>query len=291
MKLQKDDKVAFIAPSATVSEKDAAMAAKWFTDKGFEVEIMPHVFSRRRYMAGADEERAADVNECFSRSDIRAIFCLRGGAGSLGVLDKIDYENVCKNPKPVFGLSDSTALQNALFVKSGNVSYTGFLPIYDLTGDLNEVTANSLKAVFAGEKQRVSAGVCYKKGKTRGIVVGGCLSVFCSLCGTPYFPNLKDKILLFEDIGEKTYRLERLLTQLSLQPGFSQIKGIVFGEFVNCQEANAGDGTIEEILRDFIFKVETPVLAGFPYGHQKRRYVLPIGQEVFLDADNCQLEC
>lgn len=289
--LEKGDKVAFIAPSSAVAEKEILPALRWFENEGYIVEVMPHVFSTYRYMAGNDVQRAADVNECFLRPDIKAVFCVRGGAGSLNVLDEIDYAVVRKMPKPVFGLSDSTALQNALYARSGNISYTGFLPVYDFkSGQIDEQIKESLLSVFSGSAQQIRGGKCLQDGKATGIMVGGCLSVFCSLCGTPYFPDLKNKILLLEDIGEKTYKVERMFKQLSLQPGFTQMKGIIFGQFVNCAEADAGDGTIEEIVRDFALGLEVPMVYGFPYGHQKSRYVLPVGKEVSFDAGKCLLE-
>ena len=289
--LEKGDKIAFIAPSSAVDEKEILPALKWFENKGYAVEIMPHVFSTYRYMAGTNAQRAADVNECFLRPDIKALFCVRGGAGGLNMLDGVDYSLVQKMPKPVFGLSDSTALQNALYTKSGNVSYTGFLPVYDFkSGRLDEQVEKSLLAVFTGNKQKITGGMCLQAGKATGVMIGGCLSVFCSLCGTSYFPDLSDKILLLEDVGEKTYRVERMLKQLSMQPGFARIKGIVLGQFVNCMEADAGDGTMEEIVQDFVSGLKVPVVYGFSYGHQQSRYILPVGKEVFFDAGKCLLE-
>ena len=288
--INQDDKVAFVSPSSSITEKDIKAALNWFEEKNIKVELMPHVFALYRNMGGTIAERAADINECFSRPDIKAVFCMRGGAGCLQLLDKINYENVAKASKPIFGLSDTTALQNALYVKTGNVSYTGFLPVYDFKdGSLDKQTEESLMKIFAGTEQCAKGGVCLNKGKTEGVMVGGCLSVFCSLCGTPYFPDLRDKILLLEDIGEKTYQIERMLKQISLQKGFSEIKGIVFGRFVKCVEADVGDGTVEEILQDFATSLKVPVMADFAYGHQKERYVLPIGGKVFLNADECEV--
>ncbi len=289
--ISKNDKVAFIAPSSAINEIELTEAVKWFEKRGIKAENMPHVFSRCRYMAGNADERAADINACFIREDIKAVFCVRGGAGSLDVLDKIDYSVVRKMPKPVFGLSDSTALQNALYAKAGNVSYTGFLPAYDFKEKTLDVQLEkSLMGIFNDERQCVYGGQCLKNGAAEGVMVGGCLSVFCSLCGTPYFPDLKDKILLLEDVGEKTYKIERMLKQISMQPGFAELNGIVFGQFVNCAEADAGDGTVDEILQDFTADIKVPMVANFPYGHQQSRFVLPIGKKVWLNAGECMLK-
>lgn len=285
-RLQKGDKVAFVAPSCRVDSSELEKSLKWFSDKGLKVELMPHVFSKYRYMAGNNAERAADICEAFSRKDIKALFCVRGGAGSACLLDLIDYDCVRNNQKPIFGLSDSTALQNALFSKTGNISYSGFLPVYDFKYSvLNDKTEQNLNKIFCGEKYICCGGDKLIGGRCEGILVGGCLSVFCQLCGTPYFPDLKDKIILIEDVGEKSYKIEMLLNQLRLQKDFSEIKGLVFGQFKNCLPADEDDGTVDEIISDFVKKIDVPVLKNFAYGHELERHVLPIGGFVCMDAD------
>lgn len=289
--LKQGDKVALTAPSGCLSAGDLDKAAAWFAKQGITVEIMPHVFACYRYMAGSDQERAADINACFERDDIKAVFCVRGGAGSGKILDMINYDLIKKNPKPIFGLSDSTALQNALYAMTGNVSYTGFLPIYDFKNNaLNEKIQFSLQQIFQKRPFVAQGGKCLISGQAEGIVVGGCLSVFCQLCGTPYFPDLKDKILLLEDVGEKTYKIELMLNQLRMQKNFAKIKGVVFGQFLNCLEADKGDGTIQEILNDFAGNLHVPTIYDFDYGHQAQRYVLPIGGKIRISAVNGEIE-
>lgn len=284
--LRAGDKIALAAPSGFIAPESIKTGALWLEKQGFELEFMPHVFARCHYTAGTDFERADDVNEAFARSDIKAIFCVRGGAGSSKILPYLDYALIKKNRKPVFGLSDSTALQNALFTRSGNVSYTGFLPIFDFkNGSLDEKINQSLNMVFAGREQKASGGKCLNNGSAQGIMVGGCLSVLNYLCGTPYFPSLQGKILLIEDVGEKTYRIDLMLNQLKSQKDFSGLKGIVFGQFLNCVEADEGDGSVAEIIADFAQDLDIPVITEFPYGHVASRYVLPIGKKVCLDAD------
>lgn len=284
--LRAGDKIALAAPSGFIAQESIKTGALWLEKQGFELEFMPHVFARCHYTAGTDFERADDVNEAFARSDIKAIFCVRGGAGSSKILPYLDYALIKKNRKPVFGLSDSTALQNALFTCSGNVSYTGFLPIFDFkNGSLDEKINQSLNMVFTGREQKASGGKCLNNGSAQGIMVGGCLSVLNYLCGTPYFPSLQGKILLIEDVGEKTYRIDLMLNQLKSQKDFSGLKGIVFGQFLNCVEADEGDGSVAEIIADFARDLDIPVITEFPYGHVASRYVLPIGKKVCLDAD------
>ena len=288
--LRAGDKIALVAPSGFIEPESLKTGAAWLEAQGFELEFMPHVFARRYYTAGTDFERAEDINEAFARPDIKALFCVRGGAGSSKILPYLDYATVKKNRKPVFGLSDSTALQNALFPCGGNVSYTGFLPIFDFkSGELDEKINQSLNAVFAGHEQKAAGGKCLNSGTAQGVMVGGCLSVLNYLCGTPYFPSLQGKILLIEDVGEKTYRIDLMLNQLKAQKDFAGLNGIVFGQFLNCAEADEGDGSVSEIIADFAQNLDIPVITDFPYGHIASRYVLPIGKKVCLNADEVTL--
>ncbi len=289
--LKKDDKIAVVAPSGNFEAERLQQGVSWLEQQGFVVEIMPHVFDRYRYMAGKDDARAADINAAFADKEIKALFCARGGAGSTKMLDYIDYQIVKQNPKPVIGLSDSIGLQNALYVRSGNVSYTGFLPIYDFKDGMPcSLVAQSLLQVLHGSGFTAEGGSCLCGGLAQGVMVGGCLSVFCYLCGTPYFPNLAGKILLLEDVGEYTYRLELMLNQLRQQPGFAQIAGIVFGRFTECEPESPEDGTVGDILNEFAAQLSVPVIFNFPYGHIPERYVLPIGVAVEMDADKGTLK-
>lgn len=288
--LRAGDKIALVAPSGFIEPESLKTGAVWLEAQGFELDLMPHVFARRYYMAGTDFERANDINEAFARPDIKALFCVRGGAGSSKILPYVDYATVKKNRKPVFGLSDATALQNALFTCSGNVSYTGFLPIFDFkSGTLDAKINQSLNMVFAGREQKASGGKCLNSGTAQGVMVGGCLSVLNYLCGTPYFPSLQGKILLIEDVGEKTYRIDLMLNQLKSQKDFAGLNGIVFGQFLNCTEADEGDGSVAEIIADFAQDLDIPIITDFSYGHIASRYVLPIGKKVCLNADETEL--
>lgn len=284
--LKKGDTVAFISPSGWISQKDLSDSLKWFKKQGLKVILSKNIFKINGYTAGCIKDRVDDIHDAFLNKKVKAIFCTRGGAGSSKILDELNYDLIKKNKKPVFGLSDSTALQNALYTKTGLVSYTGFLPIYDFkTHKLNEQTEQSLLNIFQGHEFCYPAGGYIKKGSAEGILVGGCLSVFTLLCGSVYFPNLKDKILLIEDIGEKSYRIDLMLEQLRMQKGFNQIKGIIFGKFNNCLPSDAGDENIDEIIRNFCEDLNVPVLFNFPYGHVREKFILPIGKKVAINTN------
>lgn len=283
--LKKGDKIALVAPSGCIQKDDLKNGIAFFKSLGLKPCVMPHAFETFYYTAGTPQNRAEDINNAFKDKEIKAIFCIRGGAGSSQILDFLDYEIIKKNKKPVFGLSDSTALQNALYTKTKNVSYTGFLPIYDLKeGQINEKLKKSLTDVIFGKKQEYKEFNVLNKGVMEGVVVGGCLSVFNLLCGTKYFPNLKNKILLIEDVGEKTYHIDLMLEQLKMQKGFDQIQGVIFGGFLNCNPSDETDGSVEDVIKNFALKINKPVVYNFPYGHIKERVLLPIGKKIKIKA-------
>ncbi len=289
--LKKGDKIAIVSPSSCIEANSLEDAVIWLKNNGFEVVLGKHVYSTNSYMAGTDIERADDVNKAFADTSVKAVFCSRGGAGSAKILNHLDFDLIEKNPKPIFGLSDSTALQNALYKKTGNISFSGFLPVYDFKEKhLDEKIQKSIQSIFAGKRQTIKSGKCINGGISDGILIGGNLSVLCYLCGTQYFPNFENKILLLEDIGEKSYKIDLMLNQLSQQKNFDKLKGIIFGHFTNCIEANKGDGTVENIIKNFAKTLNIPVICDFDYGHIKSRYVLPIGANILLDATNSIIE-
>ncbi len=289
--LKKGDKIAIVSPSACIEKESLNRGVHWLKNKGLDVVLMPHVYASNLYMAGTDEERANDVNNAFADSSVKAIFCSRGGAGATKILDLLDFELIKNNQKPVFGLSDSTALQNALYQKSGVISYTGFLPIYDFkTEHLDAKIEKSMQNIFDCLSQNLHSGKQIVGGKTEGILVGGNLSVLCYLCGTPYFPDLENKILLLEDVGEKSYKIDLMLNQLKQQKNFDKLKGIIFGSFTQCVEDNIKDGSVDDIILHFAKQLSIPSIYCFEYGHIASRYVLPIGLNIELDADKSEVK-
>lgn len=283
--LNQNDTIGIIAPSAGLQDKDLTATLNYFQKIGLKVKLAPNLNSQYRYMAGTDQERADSINQMFADKDVKALFCIRGGAGSTRILDRLNYELIKENPKPIIGLSDSTALQNALFTKTKTPSLTGFLPLYDFNNkDIDPLVSSSLEDALFTDKHTIYAGSGHIAGTAEGTLIGGCLSVLCYLCGTPYFPDLKDKILLLEDIGEKTYKIDLMLNQLKQQKNFHKLKGLIFGKFTDCLVSSPEDGNIEDCIKDFTIGLNIPVITNFDYGHTSSRYVLPLGIPVNLAA-------
>lgn len=286
IKLTKGDKVAVIAPCAQIGNIAAiSPALDYLKNLGLNPQLGKHIFDVYRYMAGHDEERAADLNQAFADSDIKAIFCARAAAGGSRILPYIDYKTAAQNPKPVIGFCDNAALQLALWKKANLISYNGFVLSYDFkNGTLDSQIKDDLENILFGKKLNITSGDTVISGKAQGKLICCNLSVLLKLAGTEYFPDLTDKILLIEDVHERLHKIDLMLQQLKQLPGFAQLKGIILGQFSDCT-GDDEDGTLDDCFADFLDKVHVPTVKNFMFGHQASRRILPIGAEVLLDAD------
>ena len=285
--LHPGDKIGVIAPSRWLkSPQDLDLGIKYLQDKGLTPILGPNIFKKWRYMAGTVEERVSDIMEFYKSPDIKAIFCVGGGDGSQFLLPHLDYDTIKNNPKPIFGHSDNNALQLGIMAMTGQVEYTGFVLVYDFrSGRLEPITKQSLEQIFNGQKTIATGGECVIRGQCEGRLIGGCLSLFRNLCGTPYFPDLSGSILLFEDEEEPTYKLDLMLQQISQQKGFDQVRGIVFGQFTDIGLNHPDDKDVNRIIDDFAAGLKIPVIRNFPFGHVRARQTVPVGAVVELDAE------
>ena len=292
MKILPGSKVGIVSPSKPVTPENISRGLAYLRSLGYEPVLGRHVFDRYRYMAGTPQDRSEDLMTFYRNPEIKAIFSTAGGDGSQMVAPFLDYKIIKENPKPLIGFSDTTAIQNAIIAQTGTPQLSGFLLSYDFTDGENPAPEIdiSLKTLLAGKKLKATGGQTVIGGQAEGILLGGCLSLFRSLCGTPYFPSLKNAILLIEDVEEKTYKLDLMLEQLRQNPAFSDIKGIIFGDFDNCEIRKPEDGDTDEIINYFTREINIPIIRRFPYGHQKSRYVLPLGSPIRINADKCTLE-
>lgn len=278
-KLKSGDVVGVIAPSGAFERERLVPGIAYLEAQGFVVKEGDALYEKERYLAGSDEARAEDVNAMFGDEDVKGIFVARGGYGAARVLALVDWEVVRSNPKVLVGLSDTTALQLGMYARTGLVTFSGLALCSDVTEDgINEVTEASLWAAVC-EHQFASHGVLtpLRDGVVDGVLMGGCLSLVCSLVGTPFLPDMAGVVLVLEDVNEPPYRVDRMLTQLKMAGVFDQVAGVVFGEFVGCEPEREGEGTLEDVLADFVARVKCPVYCGLKYGHAKERCVLPFG--------------
>lgn len=243
----------------------------------------------QRYSASA-QEKAQDIMAMYANPDIDALICAHGGAGALNVLEYLDFDVIAKNPKPIFGFSDNTSLQLAVYAKTKQSSVTGFFLEYLFRfGQIDALMDGDFRKIIKGEKMIVQSGETVNGGTAEGVLLGECLSPLSDLSGTPYYPDLTDAILLLEDVDEVSYKLGLMLTQLRYNPSFCKVKGIVLGKFADCSDHKT-QGSVAEVIDDFCKQVSVPLIKNFDFGHFANHHVLPMGVRYRLDADNCKLE-
>ncbi|NIS26616.1 LD-carboxypeptidase [candidate division KSB1 bacterium] len=269
----------------------------YLLQNGFQIKLGESVRKECGYLAGKDDERAADVNDMFSDPDVAAIFCTRGGYGTPRILDKIDYPQIKRTPKILVGYSDITALQLAILKKANVVTFSGPMVAVEMGKGIKPFTETRFWKLLTDSNEQVKfTGIngnlrCLKKGRAGGRLLGGCLSLICSLLGTDFLPDFRNAILFIEDVGEEPYKIDRKLTQLKLSGILHRIGGLVIGRFEDCvPPSDSPSLTIDEILHDLTSDLDIPVVMDLPYGHIDIKYTLPVGVQAFLDADQGSLE-
>lgn len=292
--LKKGDLIGIISPASSVNDPAVIQnGVKYLESLGYRTEIGKNVEKDNGYLAGTDNERVDDLHYMFKNKNVKAIFCIRGGYGAARLLDKINYKLIRNNPKIFVGYSDITALQTAILNKTGLVTFAGPMLVTDFVRNLSPYTEQSFWELVTSAKKKgrlkyLDDGKlpAIVKGSATGRVVGGNLSVFASLIGTEYFPPLKDRILLLEDIDEKPYKIDRMLNHLRLIKAFRHIKGIILGRFVDCYEHDSTKKTMTlgEVMEDYLKGLKIPVLYAFPHGHINDKVTVPLGINVKINA-------
>lgn len=282
--LKQGDTVAIVTPAgflkdSTAVEKGMALMRSW----GLKVVIGEHIYDKHNRFAGKDADRASDLQWAMDTPSIKAIWCARGGYGTVRVLDYLDYSNFMKQPKWIIGYSDITVLHNVMHTK-GIETVHGIMASSDSSFEKSHVVSSLYKALF-GKKisYKIPATVQNRKGSASGQLVGGNLSLVASLLGTPFDLNTKNKIIFLEDIGEYLYRLDRMLMSLKLNGYFNHCNGLIIGGFNNIPKNEPGFGmSIEEIVNDIVGEADFPILFNFPSGHFPENLTLPLGRMVSM---------
>ena len=284
--------IGIVSPSSPVSPEILDSMIKYLNQLGFKVKVGANSSKSKLLLAGSDKQRASDIMEFYSDPEVSALIVTRGGVGSLSLLPLLDFEIIKKNPKFLFGFSDTTSLQLGIYAKTGLVSFSGFSG-KDVSN--NKLLDNLLKTTFDNcLKQKnyvISQGETVNKGIVTAPLIGGNLMCMLYLLGTKYQPDFKNKILFFEDVALEPYIIEGMMSQLYVSGILNQVAGIIIGIFSNCDANKYPDqgATVGEIINAWCKKIKVPCIKNFPYGHIDARCVLPIGQMATLDATNCKL--
>ena len=281
---QQGDTFGVIAPASLPLDPErlprglAQLGMRGFRIKQFRSQIHPH-----GYLAGSDGERLEEINRALQDPDLSIVLCVRGGYGSLRLLDGIDYEAARAHPKLLVGYSDITALQLALWARSGVRSLSGSMVAVDWA-DPQEETDRIFWRVLSGPvpipvEGPGGAGLTpLSSGAAEGILLGGNLTMVTRLLGTPYMPDLEGAILFLEDVGEAPYRIDGLLAHLKLAGALDRLGGLVFGRFTEWTPTDDRPTlTYEEVLDHYASSLSIPVASGLVYGHIPLHHAMPIG--------------
>jgi muramoyltetrapeptide carboxypeptidase len=297
--LSEGDTIGIISPASNKFESEPyEIAVETFKAMGLKVKLGKHVNSHYGHLAGTDEERAEDLNNMFEDPEVDAIIALRGGSGAARILDKIDYENIAKNPKIFIGYSDITALHMAIYSKTGLVTFHGPMGVsawnkfsYDI---FREILFDKGSYLFENPTDTGDNLVQVKNrirtitsGKAEGVLLGGNLSVLTGIMGSDYLPNWKNKILYLEEVGEKIYAIDRMMSQLKLAGVLDKISGFVFGKCSDCDPGGSGYGslTLEEVMDHYIKPLGIPAYSGAMFGHVDDNSTIPNGINAAIDGD------
>lgn len=282
--LRKGEKIGVLAPAGSVHDEQLSAGVDALLRAGFKVELAQGIRERKGYLAGDKERRAKALQDFFQRKDIGAIFCARGGFGSIQLLPLLDVEAIRFHPKIFVGYSDVSILLNWFLQKCGMVTFHGPMVAMDVARGLEGRSEDFFWGTLLGEKRQWQVKVTdtVRPGVVEAEMMGGCLSTIVTTLGTPYEIKTTGKILFLEDIGEKFYRIERMLTHLQMGGKLEGIAGLVFGDFTNCE--GEGQRGLKEIIQELFQDAPYPVVAGLAAGHGDENLLLPFGVKMALDG-------
>ncbi len=294
------DLIGLIAPSGGVKDPgQVEKAVAVLTRMGFAVKVGESCRANYGYLAGGDKLRASDVNAFFADDAICGIVCMKGGYGTPRILDALDYGLVARNPKVFVGYSDITAIHLALNQRCSLVTFHGPMGVSDVLlegeGYSTRSWLSALTSTWPLGRMDNPPGseppAVLVAGKARGRLVGGNLSLVAATMGTPWEIDARGKILFFEDIGERPYRVDRMLTQLRLAGKFEECAGVILGDWKDCgPEEGKPSLSLQEIFRDVIAPAAKaggkPVIMGVKAGHCSPSMTLPFGILAELDTES-----
>lgn len=293
--LRPGDTIAIVPTARAISveelEAGIALAKSW----GLLVKLGQGVGRKHFQQAGTDMERLEDLQAAINDPDVRAIWCARGGYGTIRLLDRIDLRPLMRDPKWIVGFSDITALHNTLH-NFGLRSIHAQMP-FNIQGK-SPATQETLKRALFGEpfsieKSSMEIHGMDRQGQGEGFLIGGNLSILYALRGTPYDIDPTGKILFLEDLDELLYHLDRMVQNLRLAGWFKDLAGLIIGGMTEMRNKNENDPfgmSAEEIISDAIGEVAYPVCFGFPAGHIDDNRALILGSKARLTVEKDRVE-
>ncbi|MCB4807441.1 LD-carboxypeptidase [Tamlana sp. 62-3] len=291
--LKPGDTVAIVAPSGILKnrEKELQQAQNLMKSWGLHTVIGKHVFSKANHFAGTDDERCEDLQKAMDDPTISAIWCARGGYGTVRVLDKLNWTKFNANPKWLIGYSDITALHSQ--IHNEGVETIHAMMCTSMRDDLSEIaeTVSTFKnALFGTSLNYTLTGSAYNKiGTAAGQIVGGNLTLIHTMLGSNTSINTSGKILFIEEIGEYKYHIDRMLQSMKRAGYFDNCKGVIVGDMSKMRKNTTPWGSsIEQLVLDALAEYNFPIAFNMPAGHEKDNRALILGRTVKLTVSKEQ---
>lgn len=291
--LRKGDRVAIISPSGPTRDRtNADLGMARLRTWGLEPVVSRHAFDVHGFLAGSDESRLSDLQTAISDPSIRAIWCLRGGYGLTRLLAGIDFRPLTRDPKPIIGYSDITALLIAARETTGLVGFHGPMVGSFTPKSVDSANEALLRKLLFGEPVALYVPNpdeppphVMRTGVAEGPLIGGNLALLSAMAGTTWAPRFAGALVFIEDVEEPPYRIDRMLTQLLQATDLRKAKGILLGDFA---KSGAPEGTettdLMWVLKDRLGDLGIPVAYGLPFGHRPRSWTFPVGLPARLEA-------
>ena len=286
--LRRGDRVGIVAPASSFDPMLLEAGCAALRQMEYEPVFLENIFAHDLYFAGPVERRAREFQEMFARDDLQAVLCARGGYGANYLLPHLDLDVVRRNPKIFVGYSDLTCLLTWLLDAAGLVTFHGPMVSKDFAGEHGVDEVSWLAATGGNPCWELASHHMFGlnplvPGRAEGVLYGGCLSILVASLGTPYEAQTEGKLLFLEDVGAKPYQIDRMLMQMKLAGKLKDVKGILFGEMMQCVQSPEQTYTLQEVVYRIVGDLGVPVAYGMRSGHVSRENVtLPFGVRAAL---------
>jgi len=281
--LSPGDRVAIVSTARKITEKELDPALDLLKKWDLEAVLGKSIGAEANQFAGNDEIRAADLQWALNDPSVKAIWCARGGYGTVRIIDSLDYSAFKKNPKWIIGYSDVTVLHSHIH-KMGIETLHAQMPLN--IEKRSETSRQSIREVLFGKEYSIayaSEESLNRPGRAKAQLVGGNLSILYSLCGSASAIDTLDKILFLEDLDEYLYHIDRMLQNLKRNGMLGHLAGLIVGGMSDINDNSVPFGqTAEEIIREAVSEYDYPVCFNFPSGHIEDNRALVLGREVDL---------
>jgi muramoyltetrapeptide carboxypeptidase len=287
------DLVKIVAPASNLKRDYLERGIAELERLGFRSKVDAGILELDRYTAGSDARRAGELNKAFADPEVKAVWAARGGYGSMRLLSLLDQDLLRANPKIVIGYSDITALHLFLYKRFDWVTFHGPMAAKDLAAGAQGYDSASLLAALCSSDAPWCIGstpmqILHRgsSASVSGRLIGGCLSIISAMMGTPDEIDTRGSILFLEDTSTRPFAIDRMLMQLRLAGKLSDVRAIVFGEMLDCEQHPKQGYRLEDVLSSCTADLGVPVLFGLPSGHSPQgNLTLPLGVAASLDVE------